>query len=81
MMGALGFLEIDMSKWLILFVPPLLLGCGAETVGTAAVVATQKQQELEQAQRLKESVQQQLDVAAQAEQQRLQAIEAAAAGK
>jgi len=48
-----------------------LVGCGAETIGTAAVVATQKQQEIEQAQQLKESVQQQLDAAQALEQQRL----------
>jgi hypothetical protein len=48
-----------------------LAGCGAETLGTAAVVATQKQQEIEQAQKLKESVQQQLDAAQALEQQRL----------
>ena len=48
-----------------------LAGCGAETIGTAAVVATQKQQEIEQAQQLKESVQQQLDAAQVLEQQRL----------
>jgi hypothetical protein len=48
-----------------------LASCGAETLGTAAVVATQKQQEIEQAQKLKESVQQQLDAAQALEQQRL----------
>ena len=48
-----------------------LAGCGAETIGTAAVVATQKQQEIEQAQQLKQSVQQQLEAAQALEQQRL----------
>ncbi len=52
-----------------------LAGCGAETIGTAAVVATQKQQEIEQAQQLKESVQQQLDAAQALEQQRLKDIQ------
>lgn len=52
-----------------------LAGCGAETIGTAAVVATQKQQEIEQAQQLKESVQQQLDAARAMEQQRLKDIQ------
>ncbi len=46
-------------------------GCGAETVGTAAIAAKQKQQEIEQAQQIKESVQQQLDAARALEQQRL----------
>jgi hypothetical protein len=55
-----------------------LLGCGAETVGTAALVATQKQREIEQGKQLQESVQQQLDAAARLEQERLQA---AAAGE
>jgi hypothetical protein len=49
-----------------------LSGCGAETVGTAAVVATQKQQEIEQAQQLKESVLQQIDAAQAQSQQRLE---------
>jgi hypothetical protein len=52
-----------------------LTGCGAETIGTAAVVATQKQQEIEQAQQLKASVQQQLDAAQALEQQRLKDIQ------
>lgn len=52
-----------------------LSGCGAETVGTAAIAAKQKQQEIEQAQQLKESVQQQLDAAQALEQQRLKELE------
>lgn len=56
----------------VLFTSVLTLsGCGAETVGTAAVVATQKQQEIEQGQKLKESVLQQIDAAQTLEQQKL----------
>ena len=60
----------------ILFASALCLaGCGAETVGTAAVVATQKQQEIEQGQKLKESVLQQIDAAQAQSQQRLEQVE------
>ena len=52
-----------------------LAGCGAESIGTAAVVATQKQQEIEEAQKLKESVVQQLDAAQALEAQRLKEAE------
>jgi len=50
-------------------------GCGAETVGTAAIAAKQKQQEIEQAQQLKDSIQQQLDAAQALERQRLKDAE------
>jgi len=50
-------------------------GCGAETVGTAAVAARQKQQEVQEAQKLKNSVVQQLDAAQTLEQQRLKEME------
>lgn len=69
-----------MIRLLILLLPLLLPGCGMETAGTAAIVAAEKQQEIEQGRQLKERVQQQLDAAAQAEQQRLRAMEAAASG-
>lgn len=49
-----------------------LAGCGAETIGTAAVVATQKQQEIEQGKQLKESMLQKIDAAQALEQQKLQ---------
>ncbi len=52
-----------------------LAGCGAETLGTAAISAKQKQQELEQGQQLKDSIQQQLDAAQALEQQRLKEAE------
>ena len=70
-----------MYRVLILILPLALLGCGVETVGTAAIVAAQKKQEIEQGKQLKDSIQQQLDAAAQAEKQRLQAAEQAAGGK
>jgi len=66
-----------MFRFFILVLPLALMGCGVETVGTAAIVAAQKKQEIEQGQQLKASIQQQLDAAAQVEQQRLQALEAA----
>lgn len=69
-----------MFRLFILVLPLALLGCGAETVGTAAIVAAEKKQEIEQGRQLKEHVRQQLDAAALAEQQRLQALEAAARG-
>jgi hypothetical protein len=69
-----------MFRFLILVLPLALIGCGVETVGTAAVVATEKKQEIEQGQATKDSVRQQLDAAAQVEKQRLQAAEAAAGG-
>ncbi len=52
-----------------------IAGCGAETVGTAAIVAKQKQQEIEEGQKLKESVLQQIDAAQALEQQRLKDAE------
>jgi hypothetical protein len=52
-----------------------IAGCGAESIGTAAVVAEQKQQEIEEAQKLKESVVQQLDAAQAQEAQRLKELE------
>lgn len=50
-------------------------GCGAEVAGTAAIAAKQKQQELEEAQKLKDSVLQQIDAAQALEQQRLKEAE------
>lgn len=70
-----------MSRLWLLMLPLILLGCGAETVGTAAVVAGQKKQEIEQGRQLQEQIQQQLDAAARLEQQRLQDQEAAIAGQ
>ena len=70
-----------MWRYFILVPALALAGCGVETVGTAAIVAAEKKQEIEQAQQLKASIQQQLDAAAAAEQQRLQALDAAAGEK
>ena len=53
----------------------MLSGCGAETVGSAAIIAKQKQQEIEQAEKLKESIQQQLDAAQALELKRLREAE------
>lgn len=64
-----------MYKPLILIALLGLAGCGAETVGTAAIVAKQKQQEIEEGEKLKESVLQQIDAAQAQQQQRLQEAE------
>ena len=62
-----------------LFLLPLLLAaCGAETVGTAAVGGQSAVQQAEQANALKAQVQEQIDAAAQLEQQRLKQAEQAA---
>jgi len=60
-----------MHKIIILVFIGVLSGCGAETVGTAAVVAASKEQEIRQGQQLKDDIQKKLDAAAQIEQQRL----------
>ncbi|MEW5787044.1 MAG: hypothetical protein AB1899_04235 [Pseudomonadota bacterium] len=63
-----------------LFFPLLLAACGAETVGTAAVGGESAVEQAQEAQALKEQVQQQLDGAAQLEQQRLEQADRAANG-
>jgi hypothetical protein len=65
----------SLSLHLLFAIVITLAGCGAESIGTAAVVATQKQQEIEEAQKLKESVVQQLDAAQALEAQRLKEAE------
>ena len=65
-----------MSSTISLILLFTLPGCGPETVGTAAIVAKQKQQEIEEGQKLKESVLQQIDAAQALEQQRLKEAEA-----
>lgn len=70
-----------MTRLLILPLSPLLPGCGVETVGAVAIVVAEKKQEIEQGRQLKQAVQQQLDAAALAEQQRVRAMEAAVSGK
>jgi hypothetical protein len=65
-----------MSRTISLILLLTLAGCGAETVGTAAIVAKQKQQEIEEGQKLKDSVLQQIDAAQALEQQRLKEAEA-----
>jgi len=59
------------DRIIILAMIGVLTGCGVETVGTAAVVAAGKEQEIRQGQQLKEDIQKKLDAAAQLEQQRL----------
>ena len=65
-----------MSRTISLILLFTLAGCGAETVGTAAIVAKQKQQAIEEGQKLKDSVLQQIDAAQALEQQRLKEAEA-----
>ena len=60
-----------MTRIAILLLSFVVAGCGAESIGTAAIGAEQKQQELEEAQHLKDAIQQQLEAAQALEQQRL----------
>lgn len=60
-----------MSPWMGIGVLMLLSGCGVETAGTAAVEASLRAQEAEQAKHLQQDVQRQLDAAQQLQQQRL----------
>lgn len=70
-----------MPRTLSLILLLALGGCGAETVGSAAVAAKAKQQEAAEAKKLKESVVQQLDAAQALEQQRLKDVAGDAAGR
>jgi RNA-splicing ligase RtcB len=54
-----------------------LAGCGVDAVGTAAVNAEAKAREIEQAQKLKENVERQLNDAAAIERRRLEEMDAA----
>ena len=65
-----------MHKLLVAVLSILLCGCGADMLGTATAVATEKKQEIEQGQQLKASVEQQLNAATQLDQQRLNAAAA-----
>ncbi len=65
-----------MSRIVAWLLSLMVAGCGAESVGTAAIVAEQKQRELEEAQHLKDAIQQQLEAAQALEQQRLKEAEA-----
>lgn len=60
-----------MSPWMGIGVLVLLSGCGVETAGTAAVGASLKAQEAEQAKQMQQDVQRQLDASLQLQQQRL----------
>lgn len=53
----------------------VLSGCGAEVVGTAAVVGKTKVEEAKQAQQHREQIQQRLDAATELERQRRSAAE------
>lgn len=67
-----------MSRWLIISMVTFLTGCGVDAVGTAAVTASAKAHEAEQAQKMKEDVQKKLDEAAAIQQRRMEEIEGAA---
>ena len=64
-----------MRRLFILTLLLVLAGCGAEVVGTAAVVGAAKVKEAEQAQKQQEQVRQRLDAAVEIERQRLKAAE------
>jgi hypothetical protein len=70
------FQGVAMSRIVAWLLSLMVAGCGAESVGTAAIVAEQKQRELEEAQHLKDAIQQQLEAAQALEQQRLKEAEA-----
>jgi NifU-like protein involved in Fe-S cluster formation len=61
-----------MKRWMGMAVLVLVSGCGAETVGTAAIQASMKAQEAEQAKQIQRDVQQQMEAVHQLQQQRLE---------
>jgi sensor domain CHASE-containing protein len=60
-----------MERWTVWGLLGLLAGCGAETVGTAAVQASLKAQEAERAKQVQQDVQRQMDAMQQLHQQRV----------
>ena len=61
-----------MKRWIAPFMLGLLMtGCGAETVGTAAIQDSLKAQEAKEAKRIQQDVQRQMEAAQQLQQQRL----------
>ena len=67
-----------MREMIIVTLALLVAGCGAEILGSAATGAASKAEEVKQAQKTKEQVQQRLDAANQEAQQRLQEADKAA---
>lgn len=67
-----------MQSYIATFLLLLLTGCGLDVASSAAVGAASKAEEIKQAEKTKEQVQQRLDAASQAAQQQLQAAEKAA---
>ena len=67
-----------MSRSTTLLLCLALNGCGAETVGTAAVAGKAKQEEARQARETLNDVQQRLDEVTELERQRLRELEQAA---
>jgi hypothetical protein len=70
-----------MNRWIGMGLLALLAGCGAETVGTAAVQASLKAQEAEQAKQVQQDVQRQMEAMQQLQQQRLEEAAKAAEGQ
>lgn len=67
-----------MREMIIVTLALLVAGCGAEILGSAATGAASKAEEVKQAEKTKEQVQQRLDAANQEAQQRLQEADKAA---
>ena len=69
-----------MKRTLVCALGFILAGCGVETAGTAATVATLKAEEAKQGQASKEKIVNQLDAVNQQAEQRLKAAENKPAG-
>jgi len=67
-----------MRYMIVISLSLILAGCGAEMLGSAATGAASKAEEVKQAEKTKEQVQQRLDAANQAAQQNLQEADKAA---
>lgn len=61
-----------MRRWMAMAWLVLMSGCGAETAGTAALQASLKAQEAEQARQMQQDVRRQMEAARQLQQQRLE---------
>jgi NifU-like protein involved in Fe-S cluster formation len=63
-----------MKRWMGVALLALVAGCGVETVGTAAVQASLKEREAEEARRIQEDALKQMEAAQQLQQQRLEEV-------
>lgn len=66
-----------MKRWLAMSAWILMAGCGAETASTAAIQASLKAQEAEEAKRIQQDVQRQLEAAQQLHEQALKSADQA----